>query len=186
MMERLKNFWSDNFSLIIPFVLVAGYATVLVLLHYGIINIVLIQDSERFESMLEAFVTFLSIILSVFGFLIPSFIGEKGKSEAMNYFLKYADMQIFAHKLKNVVAVGLIAIFLTCVLFLKDIFSVNVCNIIVLIWLWLIFFFMCSSYRFISIMINLLLAEKKTFLQQAANRVTQEERKVIDQNIKRI
>lgn len=186
MSERLKNFWSDNFSLIIPFVLVSGYVIVLILLHHKIIDIVLIQDSENFESMLEAFVTFMSIILSVFGFLIPSFIGEKGKSEAMNYFLKYADMQLFAHKLKNVVAIGLILIFLTCILFLKDIFSVNVCNIIILIWLWLLFYFMCSSYRFISIMINLLLAEKKTFVQQAANKVTEEERKIIDGNIKKV
>ena len=116
-----------------------GYSGVLIYVSCKETDIKLLQDSTSFESMLETIVTFMSIILSVFGFLIPSFIGAKGQSETMKYFLEYADMKLFAHKLKNVVAVGLIAIFVTCILFLKDIFSKVICNIIIIIWLYLIF-----------------------------------------------
>ena len=186
MKENLKEFWYKNFSIIIPIFFAVAYCGMLIYIYYKKIDVDLIQDSENFETMLETIVTFMSIILSVFGFLIPSFIGAKGKSETMNYFWKYADMKLFAYKLKNVVAIGLITIFVTCVLFLKDIFSELVCNMIIIVWLYMFFYFLCSSYRFISIMINTLLTEKETFMQKVANKVSVEDKKIIDDKIEKI
>lgn len=186
MKEKCSEFWYKNYSIIIPIFLVAIYAGGLIYISYNEIDMKLIQDSTSFESMLETIVTFMSIILSVFGFLIPSFIGAKGQSETMKYFLEYADMKLFAHKLKNVVAVGLIAIFVTCILFLKDIFPETACNIIIIVWLYLIFNFLCSSYRFIGIMINTLLTEKETFVQKVANKVPEDAKKIIDDKIEKI
>ncbi len=45
---------------------------------------------------------------------------------------------------------------------------------------------MCNSYRFISIMINLLLAEKEEIVQKAANEVTAEEKESLDNTLRRI
>lgn len=146
----------------------------------------MIQNSKNFEAMLESLVVFMSIILSVFGFLIPSFLSSKGESKALKYFIKYADMRLFAVKLKNIVAIGLINTFFTCTLFLKDIFSDITTNIIICIWLWLLLFFMCNSYRFISLMINLLLAEKEEFVQKVANEVTMDEKERLDNTIRKI
>ena len=141
------------------------------------------QNIRNFGSMLEALVTFMSIILSVFGFLIPSFLSSKGDSDALKYFTKYADMKLFAAKLKNIVAVGLIDIFMTCILLLTDIVPPAALNILLVIWLWLLFFFMCSSYRFISLMISLLLAEKKNFVQKAGNNVSEDIKRKLHQSI---
>ena len=92
----------------------------------------------------------------------------------------------FAAKLKNIVAIGLIDTFLTCVLFIRDIFSVSLTNGLVCIWLWFLIFFMCNSYRFISIMVNLLVVEKEEFVQKAANDVDAEEKKRLDNAIRKI
>lgn len=184
--NKTKYKWSQIYSYALPFIFVAIYMSYLFTKLYIQPNLILIQDSAHFESMLESLIVFMSIILSVFGFLIPSFLSSKGESKAIKYFLKYADMKVFAAKLKNIVAIGLIETFFTCTLFLRDIFSDIIENIIVCIWLWLLFFFMCNSYRFISIMINLLLAEKEEFVQKAANEVTKEEKENLDNTIRQI
>ncbi len=185
-LSRKKYVWNKIYSYTLPSIFVSMYMVYLYARLYANPDLPLIQNSSNFEGMLESLVVFMSIILSVFGFLIPSFLGSKGESRAIKYFIKYADMKVFAAKLKNIVAIGLIDIFFTCILFLKDIFSDYITNIIVCIWLWFLFFFMCNSYRFISIMINLLLAEKEEFVQKAANEVSQEEKENLDNTINHI
>lgn len=184
--EKIKYKWKDIYSYIIPTVLVALYVVYVALIVSGKIDAKVIQESEKFDKMIEVLVTFMSIILSVFGFLIPSFLSGKGESETINYFLKLADMKLFATKLKNVVAFGLIDIFISSVLLLVDVIPDKALNLIIFIWLWVIFFFMCSSYRFISLMINLLLTDKKKFVQKAANNVDPKEIEDLHNNIRSI
>lgn len=178
--------WKQFFPYIFSVVLTTAYIAYLVAIYCYKQELPLIQESRNFNNMLEALVTFMSIILSVFGFLIPSFLSSKGESGAIKYFLSYADMKVFSAKLKNVVAIGLMDMFFTCVLFLKDIFPHTILNVIVCIWLWLLIFFMCNSYRFLSIMINLLMAEKEEFVQKAANNVTEEEMEQLNSTIRKI
>lgn len=180
-----KHIWSRVYSYTIPFLLVAVYWVYLFTKFRYKQALPLIQDSIYFENMLESLITFMSIILGVFGFLIPSFLSSKGESKTIKYFIKYADMKVFTVRLKNIVAIGLIDTFFTCILFLKDIFSSIVANIIICIWLWFLLFFMCNSYRFISLMINLLLAEKEEIVQKAANEVSPEEKANLDNAIRK-
>ena len=184
--EEKKYEWKQAYSYVIPSLLTISYIAYLFSIYYYKKKFPLIQDSSNFDGMLEAMVTFMSIILSVFGFLIPSFLSSKGESSAIKYFLQYADMKVFSAKLKNIVAIGLVDTFFTCVLFLKDIFSTVIINILICIWLWFLLFFMCNSYRFISIMINLLIAEKKEFTQKAANNVSKEEIEQLNSTIRKI
>ena len=184
--EKAKYKWKEIYSYIVPSVITAGYFVCIILAEKGKIEVTLMQQSKYFEKMLESLITFMSIILIVFGFLIPTFLGGKGDTKAINYFLKYADMKIFAAKLKNIVAVGLIDIFITSVLLLTDIIPNMIMNIIIIIWLWLLFFFMCSSYRFISIMINLLLVEKEDYVQKAANEVSEETKMEVHKKLRKI
>lgn len=184
--EKIKYKWKEVYSYVIPSVIVAGYLGYIILIKKGKIDAALIQESLYFEKMLEALITFMSIILSVFGFLIPAFLGGKGDTKAINYFLKYADMTLFAAKLKNIVAVGLVDIFITSILFLTDIIPKITMNIVIIIWLWLVFHFMCNSYRFISIMINLLLIEKEDYVQKVANEVSEETKKEVHKKLRKI
>lgn len=183
---KLKVKWREVYSYVISSVLTIFYAVYLVMVVFGKCECLLMQDSIHFEKMLETLVTFMSIILSVFGFLIPSFLSGKGESETINYFLKYADMKLFSAKLKNVVSVGLIEIFLTSIMLLTDVIPRELLNIMILIWLWCMFFFLCNSYRFISLMISLLLTEKKKFVQEAANKISDEEVHQLHKDIKNL
>lgn len=185
-LNRAKYVWNQIYSYILPFVFVILYAAYLAVNMCLKLNLPLIQNSQYFTTMLESLIVFMSIILSVFGFLIPSFLSSKSESKAIKYFIKHADIKVFTAKLKNIVAIGLIDTFFTCILFLVDIFPNMVTNVIVCIWLWFLFFFMCSSYRFISIMINLLLVEKEELVQIAANEVTDAEKEELDKVIRNI
>lgn len=186
MKDMKKNRRQQIYSYLIPTALTIGYITYLVGSLCCHKDYPTIQDSENFGSMLEVLVTFMSIILSVFGFLIPSFIGSKGESTAIKYFMKYANMKVFAINLKNIVAIGLIDTFLTCILFLRDIFSCAITNSIICIWLWCLLFFLCNSYRFISIIINLLLTEKQEFTQEVANEESEIEREELNNLVRKI
>lgn len=185
-LERIKNVWCESYSYIIPTFLVMLYIIYVIMISKGFVVAKLIHESSNFDKMLETLITFMSIILSVFGFLIPAFLSGKDESDSINYFLEYADMKLFATKLKNVVAFGLIDIFLTGVLLVNDIIPTRILNIMVCIWLWGIFFFMCNSYRFISIMINLLLVPKKKFVQKVVNKISEEEINKVHSSIRNI
>lgn len=184
--EEIRYRWKQVYSYIVPTLITISYIIYLYAIYYYKKAFPLMQNSRNFGSMLEALVTFMSIILSVFGFLIPSFLSSKGTSSAIKYFMKYADMRVFSAKLKNIVGIGLVDTFFTCILFLKDIFSESVANVLICIWLWFLLFFMCNSYRFISIMINLLLAEKEEFMQKVADEVSDEERQQLNSAIRKI
>ncbi len=183
MLEKIKYRWKEIYAYVVPTFLTIAYLIYLFCIYKKWINCKALQDSKQFNDMLQTLVTFMSIILSVFGFLIPSFLSSKGESDALKYFTKYADMKLFAAKLKNIVAVGLVDIFITCILLLTDIMPRMVFNVLLIVWLWLLFFFMCSSYRFISLMISLLLTEKKNFVQKAGNTVSEETKRKLHEDI---
>ena len=158
MLEKMKYTWKKIYAYILPTFFTIAYLVYLFCIYEEWIDCKALQDSKQFKDMLQTLVTF-------------------------KYFIKYADMKLFAAKLKNIVAVGLVDIFITCILLLTDIMPPIVLNIMLIIWLWLLFFFMCSSYRFISLMISLLLTEKKNFVQKAGNNVSEDVKKKLHQDI---
>lgn len=145
-----------------------------------------IQNSVGFDNMLETIVTFISIVLSVFGFLIPAFLSSKGSSLLIQYFLDNIDVRTFVAKLKNVVAIGLIDILLTCMLLLNDIFSATFMNVSLGIWLWFILYFMCVSYRFISILLSVMVGGKGEKRKEVINEAPKETTDNLQNSIRKI
>ena len=161
------------------------YIIYLILVYFNKFTEVL-QNSKNFDEMLKTVVTFMSIILSVFGFLIPSFLSGKGKGAMVSYFLENADKKLFAVKLKNVVAFGLIDIFLTCVLLIDDIFSEKLTTAVILIWMWILFYFLCSAYRFIGLIVNLIIMDKENLVQNIGKKIPDEEKEKLDNKLRKI
>lgn len=164
---------------------------VILLVVYNIVaicvdDISVIQNSTGFEKMLETIVTFISIVLSVFGFLIPAFLSSKGSSLLIQYFLDSINVEAFVKQLKNVVAVGLLDVIFTCVLLLGDIFSTDVMNILLEIWIWFILYFMCVAYRFISILLSIMIAPKEERKQEVINEASKEVTNNLRASIKKI
>ena len=183
-MKHKKN-WPEILTYLIPTV-----GTVLLLI-YNILavyveNICAIPKSEGFEKMLETIVTFISIVLSVFGFLIPAFLSSKGSNLLIQYFLDSIDVRVFVKKLKNVVAIGLLDVLLTCILLMGDIFNSLVLNALIEVWLWFILYFMCVSYRFISILLSIMIAPKEDRKRGVINEASRESAETLKKSVKKI
>lgn len=182
--NKVKNF-PEIISYLIPTV------GIIIFCIYNVLTLCIdelegIQNSVGFGNMLETIVTFISIVLSVFGFLIPAFLSSKGSSLLIQYFLDNIDVRIFATKLRRIVVVGLIDILLTCMLLLNDIFCDTFMNALLEIWLWFILYFMCVSYRFISILLSLMVGEKGEKKKEVINEASKETTSNLQNSIRKI
>lgn len=184
--EDIAYWWKDVYQVVIPSIITILYLIYVFLVSSKKIQGKFINDSEGFEEMLKTAVTFMSIVLSVFGFLIPSFITEKEKNSLIKYFIKHADLKLFTVKLKNLVITGLMAVFFSCLLIVEDLFSNIILNCIIFIWMWCVSYFLCSAYRFISIIINLIIGEKKQVVKKIGKQIPEDALKSLDESIKHI
>ncbi len=173
MKKWIREKWDTHYCIVIPIIISIIYIIYCLSVKNGIIKGKLIQDSIYLKELLSAVITFMSIILSVWGMIIPLFVSAAEKSEAIKVFIKNADMSIFVKSLKTVFGVGMKTIFFTCVIFLKDILGKGLINVVIVIWMWFLLRFLCGSYRFIRIIISLL-CSKKTKIE--TDRVVAKER----------
>ena len=79
----------------------------------------------------------------------------------VKYFIENADMEEFVKKVKSVIRSGMLGILLSIVLYMNENLFPHVRTFILYVWLGINVNFLCSSYRFIGIIISLLLNEKK-------------------------
>lgn len=173
----------DTYSVSIPLLLIVG---LLIADSKQKIDIMLICKNGLFSDMLTALITSMSIIISIFGFLIPSLISAKNDT-MVKYFIENADMSVFVGKIKNVVLSGLTGILLSVLLYLNEDLGNRFLKILILVWIGVIFNFAINSYRFISIIISLLLTEKEDCdVKACANEVTEERKNEINSKITRL
>ncbi len=183
--KRRVEYWPEVLTYLIPTV------GMILLIVYNIIELyadqlTMVQSSVGFEKMLETIVTFISIVLSVFGFLIPAFLSSRGSNLLIQYFLDSIDVHCFVRQLKNVVVVGLIDVLFTSMLLLKDIFSASIMNVLLPLWLWLVLYFMCVSYRFISILLSIMVEPKEKRRKEVINEAPKETVSNLKKNIRKI
>ena len=91
-------FWYSHYALIIPMTIIS------ILLFAEVkqkIQILQICKNSLFSDMLTALITCMSIIISIFGFLIPSLISAKNDT-MVKYFIENANMDVFVGKIKSV------------------------------------------------------------------------------------
>ena len=181
--SEVKTLWNEYYSVLIPAGLVAG----LFLADKGqMIDIMLICESGLFGEMLASVITFMSIIISIFGFLIPSLISAKN-DVMVKYFIEHANMPVFVGKIKSVVLSGLLGIFLSVLLYLHNNLGSIFLKVLLFSWIGVALNFACNSYRFISIIISLLLMEKKDDGEKkCANTASEEKIKNINSKIPRL
>lgn len=182
----IKEKWDASYSVVIPTVGTIMYGVYCWCIKNEIIEGAIIQNSCNYEEMLDGFITFMSIILSIWGVIVPIFIGLIEKSDAIKFFVDKADMRIFVKKLKAVFGIGMITIFVTCMIFLKDILAQDLVTILILIWIWLLLNFLCNSYRFVGIIISLLVAKKNKQIIKSENLITKEQQEQINRNLPKV
>lgn len=155
--EDFANTWNKTYTWLIPCITVLSVMGSNYLFDYKISDLCL---DENFSDLLSAIITSMSIIISIFGFLMPSLVSAKS-DKMVKYFIENADMEEFVKKVKSVIRSGMLGILLSIVLYMNENLFPHVRTFILYVWLGINVNFLCSSYRFIGIIISLLLNEKK-------------------------
>lgn len=161
-MMKMKNkrkskavwIWYSNYQWIIPMivtVLIIGSAYALKVKPWS---------GEAYSDMLTALITVQSIIISVFGILIPSLVSIKGENGLVEYFYENADIENFVKRVKRTILSGILDIFLICMLYAYDVLPIKVYVSIGILCLFVLLYFLCGSYRYVSIMLKLLIVKQ--------------------------
>lgn len=178
----MKEFWRKRYTFIIPTFFACLYAIMIYMNKSMKFQIPLIQQSKNVENMLEGYITFTSIILSVFGFLMPTYASSKTRTR--EYFQKHADMKLFSNSLRRVVVMGLFSVVLSCFIFLYDLMNLDIQNFCFIIWIWVILHFIFSAYRYISLLIRIIFTGKSAGNSGVVNPPSEDVKDKIKQNVK--
>lgn len=100
--------------------------------------------------------------------------------------MENADLEYFAKQLKNIVAVGLIEVFITCYLLLYDIIPEYILNMSIIIWVWILLYFLCCSYRYIGIMIKLMVGDKRELKKIMINEIDDTKLKALNKKLPKL
>ena len=168
--EAILDFWEKTYSLLIP---ILSIITIALINCWQDFHITSLCGNAQFGNMLTALISSISIVISVFGFLIPSLVSAKNE-KMVKYFMENANMNLFVKKVSGIVRSGLIGIGLSMLLFLNENLLQPVLTAIIYIWIGVILNFACNSYRFIGIIIALLMVENKDKQKRRINPLSNE------------
>lgn len=152
--DVLLTLWREKYSYAIPTIITAVYVNFYFIGGISFLNGVNIPDA------LTAIITAISILTGFIAALIGLVIQIRDSSETIKYFFEVADGEHFVKQIKKSILSGFLGIFISCLLYFEDSLG-EIAFYISAIWMWVLFYYLSSTYRFISIFIGLLLKEKK-------------------------
>lgn len=143
-------------------------------------------NAEYYNDMLTAIITFLSIILSVFGILIPTVFVNKKENGLVKFFMDNADIKYFVNSVKRIMLGGIFDVFFVCILYSYDVIPRQVYIVIMIICLGILLYFLCGSYKYLSLLLRLVLEDGKPYTGKTYNNeISQEKRNEINEMLER-
>lgn len=177
---EIEEFLFSSYQWIIPAIvtiIIAGIAMKLDIYPW---------EGEAYTDMLTALITFQSIIISVFGVLIPILITSKKEGTLAKYFFENADTGEFVKRIRRTIVSGILDILLLCALYSYDILPINIYIPIGITCLFVLLYFMCGSYRYINIMLRLLIGNDKTYKgKMMKSKIQEEQREEMNRRLKK-
>lgn len=172
-LDRALDWWREKYSFYIP-----TTVSLLYLLVYACLNVE-ISDSSNLPDALIGIITAVSIMTGLLSTLFGSIVQKRGKDDAVDYFFKNVDRIKLVQTLRNCVFSGFLSILLSCAMFFEDTVSNRVIFAFATAgWMWVLIRYFALSYRFSSVFISLILAEKKPMdKKKAVGRVDDDELK---------
>ena len=174
--------WRNIYSVIIPFIIVIIILLIDKCTEFDLTDIC---RNGNFNDMLQSLITFLSIVIGIFGFLIPALVSVKN-DQLVQYFLDKADVDNFVNQIKLLIFTGLLSILLSVILFMFQNINAVVLIIFMYVWIGMIALFICSSYRFISIILKLLCGTKNDERKECKNAMNDDEVKKLNDKLPKI
>lgn len=164
----MQDIWVNIYSYVIPTLFLALYIALEFCCGKGVFQ-KNIADSENIGNMLNGTITFVTIIMSIFGFLIPALVSNKRDCGMVEFFLARADRKFFVARLKALVMSGMMTVLLCLLLFLNDVLGKKLFVLGIGLLIWFLLYFVCNAYRFIGLILSLLIYDRKGGGAGAAN-----------------
>lgn len=175
-MTKIKYITYRVYSYIIPTIVLVVYLCYAFFADKGNCSIPLIQDSTGFLEACKSIANFSSIVLGIYGVLVPILLGKQ-EEKFIKRFWKLIDRKEFVRDMKKIIFSGILIILISSGLLISDIMSELVLNILICLLIWLLFFFSCSSYRLIGVFVSLIVGiDNKDDSQKKVDRLVSEEK----------
>lgn len=158
-MKSSKNKWLDcwreRYAYVIPTVITLVYILSSIYLSVDL------TKSDHLPEALAGIVTATSILTGLLSALLGIIVQNKDSSQGIKFFFDNTDKGRFVLLLKYSVLSGFACIFLSCVLFFSDVLGTMVTQIMSFLWLWILLYYLASTYRFVNIFVSLLIKQKQ-------------------------
>lgn len=178
--QGLIDIWNNSYTYLIPTAII-----IIVLSLDDIVKIIVV--SKALKDVLDSIITFISIGVGLIGVLLTLLITLKKDSKIIIYFFKKANMKSFRRCIKYNICSGFTTIILSSLMYLSQldncITSINNFQKFILfifyIWIWFLFSYLCSTYRFINIIL-LLFTEEENDVKRETYNISKEEKEEIN------
>lgn len=146
-----------------------------------------VMDSDNFTCLLTAIISGVSIIIGLFGVLLTNLISIRRDSELVQYFFESVDKKYFDKSVRKCILSGFVNLFFSALLILNDVLFPKVGDVLLFFWIYTIVLFSIRSYRFISILISLIISDEKRYSGKKNNQtVTGDREKELISKIKKV
>lgn len=155
MWNHILRFWYQHYAIILAAMIT--YLLLAALKKDGSISIV---SSANMPNALDAVMTFTSIVLGFVGVLVATIAGLKKETKIIQYFLEHVDKKYFLNVVKKEICSGLSTALITIMLYFPEelaaIFDLEVIRILFALWLFLLLYFLFSTYRLMSLLLRMI------------------------------
>lgn len=155
--EKIRKNLLESYSFLIPTAILIAYVMYIVLGVCGKSELKWVGDSTGFKDMCTLITQFSSIVLGVYGFFIPVIIGKR--DSFTDYFWRHINRNRFAKDVHHIILSGIASILLSVILTISDVVSKNIVIVLVGLLVWILIFYVCSTYRFLGIFIQLVVGD---------------------------
>ena len=181
----ISYFFRKYYTKIIPSIALVIYFIFMIIFYLCNNSITILHESKGFETFCELIANFSTIILGIYGFLIPIMIGKMDEKH-IKKFWGIIDKAEFSQDIKDVILSGILTILCSSIFVVSDVFNEIVVCIIFGFLIWILLFYACSSYRFIGIFILLIMGTEDKADDSPQILITEEQKKELDDSMEEL
>lgn len=176
--KEIKFRWMSLYPFILPIVAVFVMKTLETKYCF------FIEMSKDFSNLLSIIATFISVVIGLLGVLLTCLLSIRDSSDMIKYFFEEGQGEAFQKGIRTCIRTGLFSLVVTCILILQDILPVQIFSLVKDIWVIAVVYFSAMIYRFISILLNLVMNNEKSEESKKNNQdVTGERLEKMDEGI---
>ena len=177
-LNEIKFKWMSLYAIILPI------AAVFIVRKLETRYCFFIELSKGFSNLLSIIATFISVVIGLLGVLLTCLISIRDSSDMVKYFFEEGQGKVFQKGIRNCIRAGLFSLVATYVLMVQDILPVQFFSVVKYIWIVIVVYFSAMVYRFISILLELVMNNEELEGEKKDNQdVTGERQTKMDEGI---